>query len=183
MERIKDLRSFLDRSHSVYHAVEGLRQVLEAEGYKPLKEANSWNLVPGGKYYLTRGGSALAAFRVPEGEPKGFLISASHADRPCFKVKENGVLAGAYTRLAVERYGGMLLSPWLDRPLSVAGRVLVETENGAESKLIDVDRDLLLIPNVAIHMNRSANDGYKWNPATDMLPLRTQIPPFKALSI
>ena len=171
MERIKDLRSFLDRSHSVYHAIDGLRQVLEDAGYKPLKEANSWNLVPDGKYYLIRGGSALAAFRVPEGDPKGFFISASHADRPCFKVKENGVLAGAYTRLAVERYGGMLLSPWLDRPLSVAGRVLVETENGAESKLVDIDRDLLLIPNVAIHVNRSANDGYKWNPTTDMLPL------------
>lgn len=171
MERIDSLRAFLDRAHSVYHAVAGLCEILEAEGYKPLKEVNDWNLVPGGKYYLTRGGSAMVAFRIPAGAPKGFLISASHSDRPCFKVKENGVLAGVYTRLAVERYGGMLLSPWLDRPLSVAGRVLVETENGVESRLVDFDRDLLLMPNVAIHMNRSANDGYKWNPATDTIPL------------
>ena len=99
------------------------------------------------------------------------MMTASHSDRPTFKVKENGELAGAYTRLAVERYGGMLIAPWLDRPLSVAGRVLVETENGIESKLLNVDRDLLLIPNVAIHMNRQANDGYKWNPAVDGLPL------------
>ena len=98
-------------------------------------------------------------------------MSASHADRPCFKVKENGVLSGTYTRLAVERYGGMLIAPWLDRPLSVAGRVLVETENGVESRLVDIDRDLLLMPNVAIHMNRSVNDGYKWNPAVDTIPL------------
>ena len=111
------------------------------------------------------------AFRVPQGSPKGFLMSASHSDRPTFKVKENFELAAAYTRMAVERYGGMLISPWLDRPLSIAGRVTVETEAGVETKLLDIDRDLLLIPNVAIHMNRQANEGYKWNPAVDTLPL------------
>lgn len=94
-----------------------------------------------------------------------------HSDRPTFKVKENFELAAAYTRMAVERYGGMLISPWLDRPLSIAGRVTVETEAGVETKLLDIDRDLLLIPNVAIHMNRQANEGYKWNPAVDTLPL------------
>ena len=99
------------------------------------------------------------------------MMSASHSDRPTFKVKENGELVGAYTRLATEKYGGMLMAPWLDRPLSVAGRVLVETESGVQSKLVDIDRDLLLIPNVAIHMNRKANDGYTWNPAVDTLPL------------
>ena len=98
-------------------------------------------------------------------------MSASHSDRPTFKVKENGELSGTYTRLATEKYGGMLMAPWLDRPLSIAGRVMVETEDGVRSKLIDIDRDLLLIPNVAIHMNRQANDGYKWNPAVDTLPL------------
>ena len=169
--RIADLQDFLDRAHSVYHAVAALSQKLENAGYVQLQEKAAWDLVPGGKYYLTRGGSALLAFRVPQGECRGFLMSASHADRPCFKVKENGVLSGTYTRLAVERYGGMLIAPWLDRPLSVAGRVLVETENGVESRLVDIDRDLLLMPNVAIHMNRTANDGYKWNPATDTIPL------------
>ena len=113
----------------------------------------------------------MLAFRIPEGNTTGFLMSASHSDRPTFKVKENGELKGAYTRLAVERYGGMLIAPWLDRPLSVAGRVLVETETGVESRLVDIDRDLMMIPNVAIHMNRTANDGQKWNPAVDTLPL------------
>ena len=170
METICSLRAFLDKAHSVYHAVALIREELDAAGYTCLQETENWELKVGGKYYIVRNGSAILAFRVPE-NPKGFLITASHADRPCFKVKENGVQEGAYTRLLVEKYGGALLAPWLDRPLSVAGRVLVETETGIESRLVDMDRDLLLIPNVAIHMNRSANDGYKWNPAVDTIPL------------
>ncbi len=171
MEKIRALQDFLDRSHSVYHAVAALTETVEQAGYARLSEADGWSLQPGGKYYLTRGGSALIAFRLPKETPMGFLIAAAHADRPCFKVKENAVLTGSYTRLAVERYGGMLIAPWLDRPLSVAGRVTVETEDGVQTRLVDIDRDLLLMPNVAIHMNRTANDGYKWNLATDTIPL------------
>ena len=170
MEKIQKLQNFLNKAHSVYHAVALIQKELETAGYTCLSETDSWDLVIGGKYYIVRNGSAILAFRVPEA-PKGFLITASHADRPCFKVKENGVAEGAYTRLLVEKYGGTLIAPWLDRPLSVAGRVLVETEKGVESRLVDVDRDLLLMPNLAIHMNRAANDGYKWNPATDTIPL------------
>ncbi len=169
--RTKALCDFLDASHSVYHAQAYLAKTLKNAGYTRLYEQDEWALIPGGKYFLTRGGSALVAFRVPKESPKGFLMSASHSDRPTFKVKENFELAAAYTRMAVERYGGMLIAPWLDRPLSVAGRVTVETETGVETKLLDIDRDLLLIPNVAIHMNRQANEGYKWNPAVDTLPL------------
>ena len=165
------LMAFLDSAHSVYHATAYLAKTLEDAGYVRLQEKDQWDLQPGGKYYLTRNGSALLAFRIPAGSPKGFLMSAAHSDRPTFKVKENGELMGAYLRLATEKYGGMLIAPWLDRPLSIAGRVLVETQDGIESKLLDIDRDLLLIPNVAIHMNRQANEGYKWNPAVDMLPL------------
>ena len=170
-KRTKALISFLDASHSVYHAAAYLADTLAQAGYCKLSEGESWALAPGGKYYLTRGGTAVLAFRIPEEAPKGFLISASHSDRPTFKVKENPELVGAYTRLSTEKYGGMLIAPWLDRPLSVAGRVMVETPNGAESRLVDIDKDLFMIPNVAIHMNRSANDGYKWNPAVDTLPL------------
>ncbi len=169
--RTKALVDFLDASHSVYHAVDYLKNTLETAGYTRLFEGDAWELVPGGKYFLIRGGSAILAFRIPREAATGFVITASHSDRPTFKVKENGELAGAYTRLATEKYGGMLMAPWLDRPLSIAGRVLVETEKGVESRLLDIDRDLLLIPNVAIHMNRQANDGYKWNPAVDTLPL------------
>lgn len=170
-KRTKALMTFLDAAHSVYHAAAYLAKELEAAGYIRLQEHESWNLVPGGKYYLIRGGTAVLAFRVPRGNITGFLMSASHSDRPTFKIKENAELTGTYTRLATEKYGGMLMAPWLDRPLSIAGRVMVETENGLQSKLVDIDRDLLMIPNVAIHMNRNANDGYKWNPAVDTLPL------------
>ncbi len=170
-EQIQALTAFLDASHSVYHAADYLAKTLEEAGYTRLSEAKKWVLVPGGKYYLIRGGTAVVAFRIPESRPQGFMMSASHADRPTFKVKENAEVCGAYAKLLVDRYGGMLIAPWLDRPLSVAGRVLVDTGAGVESKLVDIDRDLLLIPNVAIHMNRQANDGYKWNPAVDTLPL------------
>ena len=170
-KRINALCDFLNASHSSFHAVAYLENLLKQEGYQKLAEHETWQLIPGGKYYLTRSGTALLAFRIPTETPVGFLLSASHSDHPCFKLKENPDLSGTYTRLAVERYGGQLLFTWTDRPLSLAGRVMVETENGIESRLIDIDRDLMLIPNVAIHMNRQVNDGYKWNPAVDMLPL------------
>ena len=169
--RTKALCDFLDASRSVYHAVACLSDTLNNAGYTRLLEQDAWELVPGGKYYVVRGGTAVIAFRVPTGSPRGFLMSASHSDRPTFKVKENFELAGTYTRMAVERYGGMIISPWLDRPLSIAGRVTVDTEDGVEMKLLDIDKDLLMMPNVAIHMNRQINDGYKWNPAVDTLPL------------
>ena len=164
--RTKALCDFLNAAHSVYHAQAYLAETLKNAGYTRLYEQDEWAPAPGGKYFLTRGGSALVAFRVPQGSPKGFLMSASHSDRPTFKVKENFELAAAYTRIAVERYGGMLISPWLDRPLSVAGRVTVETEAGVETKLLDIDRDLLLIPNVAIHMNRQAERRLQMEPGS-----------------
>ena len=168
---IKNLCEFLDASPSVYHAAANVAAMLEAGGFVRLSEGDKWTLQKGGKYYFTRGGSAVMAFRVPEGDPKGFLMTASHCDRPTFKVKENPELTGTYTRLSVERYGGMIMSSWLDRPLSIAGRALVETETGIESRLVSIDRDILMIPSVAIHMDRTVNDGKKWNPAVDMLPL------------
>ena len=169
--RTEALKAFLDKSHSVYHAVDGLSKQLTDRGYTRLYEKDSWNLVPGGKYFVVRGGTALIAFRIPAAVPYGFLISASHSDRPTFKVKENAELSGNYVRIATERYGGMLMATWLDRPLSIAGRVMVETEEGVQARLLDIDRDLLLIPNLAIHMNRQANENQKWNPAVDTLPL------------
>ena len=170
---MQDLLTFLDRSPSRYHAVENLRLELEAAGYARLEEGRAWTLAPGGRYYVVRNGSALAAFRVPRREGAGFMISASHSDSPTFRVKENAELEGpdGYLRLNVEGYGGMLCAPWLDRPLTVAGRVLVSTDGGIEPRLVYVDRDLLLIPNVAIHMNREANTGYKYDPKCDMVPL------------
>ena len=169
--KIKELVQFLDGAHSNYHAVAELAKQLQAAGYTLLQEGNAWQLTPGGKYYMTRGNSAVMAFRIPQQPAKGFLMTASHADRSAFKIKENGELTGNYTRITTEKYGGMIISTWLDRPLSVAGRVVVETENGVETRLVDIDKDLLLIPNVAIHMNRKVNEGYAWNLAVDTLPL------------
>ena len=170
-ERINGLKNFLDASVSRFHAVAELVKALQEKGYIQLNEKDCWQLVPGGKYYLTRGGSAVMAFRIPKGAAKGFLMSASHSDQPAFKLKENGELVGKYTRLATEKYGSMIISTWLDRPLSVAGRVMVQTEKGIESRLVNIDRDLLLIPNVAIHMNRKVNEGMAWNVAVDTLAL------------
>ena len=170
--RIQALCDFLNSSHSVYHAQDYLVNILNEQGYTALPEAQAWDIVPGGKYYVCRGNATVIAFRIPNRTPQGFLITAAHTDRPGFKVKENGEqFSAAYTRLVTEVYGSPLLGTWTDRPLSLAGRVIVETENGAEIRLFDIDRDLMLIPNLAIHMNRQSNDGIKWNPAIDTLPL------------
>ena len=169
-----DMRAFcdfLDSSVSAYHAADNLTRLLHEDGYTRLYEHEPWSLEKGGKYYLTRGGTTVLAFRIPEGVPQGFMMSACHTDRPTFKLKENSELRGTYTRLATEPYGGMIMSSWMDRPLSIAGRVMVETDQGVESRLINIDQDLMLMPNVAIHMNRSVNDGYKWNPAVDTVPM------------
>ena len=170
-DKIRALMDFLDASHSVYHAVSYISRILDEAGYTHLPEGDDWTLEDGGKYYITRNMSTVIAFRIPHGEPAGFLLSASHSDRPSFKIKENGELESKYIRLATERYGGMLMAPWMDRPLSVAGRVMVETPTGVKMKLVDIDKDLMIIPNVAIHMNRKVNDGYAYNPATDTIPL------------
>ena len=169
-----DVAGFLDfvrRSPTAFHAVSGIERVLEEAGYEPLSEAEAWRLKPGDRRYVTRNGSALIAFRVPE-KVASFRIAAAHTDSPTLKLKELGEDAGEhYVRLNVEKYGGLILSTWLDRPLSVAGRVIVREGNGLRTKLVDLGRDAVLIPNVPIHFNRQVNDGYKFNPQVDMLPV------------
>ncbi len=166
-ERTQALCGFLNEAHSIYHTTAAIARWMDQDGYTRLSEGAEWVLAPGGKYYFTRGGSAIIAFRVPQQSAKGFLMSASHCDRPGFKIKENGELLSHYTRVETEKYGGMVVAPWLDRPLSVAGQVMVETENGVEARLVDIDRDIAMMPNVAIHVNRKVNEGYAWNPAVD----------------
>ena len=169
----EQLLSFLAKSPTAFHACHNLALRLTEEGYTELREQDAWELRPGGRYFVRRNGSALIAFRLPAGELKGFLMMAAHADSPSFKIKEHAAVptAGMYTRLNVEKYGGMLCASWMDRPLSVAGRAAVRENGRIVMKLVNVDRDLLLIPHVAIHMDRSANDGKKFDPNTDMLPL------------
>ena len=165
-----ELLDFIDASPSSFHAVQTISSLLEKEGYTELKESEKWNPEEGKGYFVCRNGSSLIAFRYQK-DYTGFSISAAHSDYPCFKIKDKGELTGEFVRLNTERYGGMICSTWLDRPLSVAGRVLVETDRGMEMRLLNIDRDLLLIPSVAIHMNRNANDGMKYNPAVDTVPL------------
>ncbi len=169
----KSLLNFIEKSPSVFHGVAESCRRLRAEGYEALSELDAWDLRRGGKYFVTKNDSALLAFRIPEKEFQGFHIMASHSDSPTFKIKENPEIGveGHYVKLNVEKYGGMLMAPWFDRPLSVAGRIILQTEEGMTSQLVSVDRDLCLIPNLAIHMNRSANDGYKYNVQKDLLPL------------
>ena len=168
----KRLFDFLAASPSCYHAVQALSDRLTQEGYTQLHEADAWTLTAGGKYFVTRNGSSLLAFRVPAGAPAGFLMAAAHTDSPTFKIKHNPEKkAGPYVQLSTEKYGGMLMGTWFDRPLSVAGRVVTAKDGKLETKLVDVDRDLLVIPSVAIHMNRAANDGFKLMANVDTLPL------------
>ncbi len=173
------LLSFIDHSPNSYFAVENMRQILLDNGYRELTEENHWEIEAGGSYFVTRNESALIAFKIPEGQSRGFHVMASHCDSPSFKVKINPEMekAGLYVVLNTEPYGGMIVSPWLDRPLSVAGRVLVSGEDGksVESRLVNVDQDLLMIPNLAIHMNREMNSGYQYNAQTELLPLLGEI--------
>lgn len=166
-----EMLSFIKSSPSCFHAVQNIRKTLWDSGYTELFEGESWNVERGGKYYVTRNGSSVIAFAVPEkcDAPK-FMVVASHSDSPTFKIKDTPELGGTYTRINTERYGGMILDSWLDRPLSVAGRVVVRTDSGVSTRLVDVDRDLLLIPHVAIHME-NPNEGKAYNPASDMVPL------------
>ncbi len=170
---VEELFSFIESSPSVFHAVDVMKRLLDTEGYHPLLESNAWELEEGGRYYVIRNGTSLLAFRVPKKDFRGFQIMASHSDSPTFKIKENPEMEteGAYIKLNVEKYGGMLCAPWFDRPLSVAGRLIVKTKGGIASKLVNVNRDLVLIPSLAIHMNRKANDEQKYNVQKELLPL------------
>lgn len=174
---LEGLTAFLQSSPSPFHAAQGVADILKSEGYMPLKENERWTIVPGGKYFVTRNRSAIIAFRVPKCGFAPILAVASHSDSPMFKVKPRSELAaqGKCVQIDVEPYGGLIRSTWLDRPLSVAGRLLVRTESGLESRLVNIDRDFLLIPNLAIHMNRDMNENCKYHPQTDLMPLYGEI--------
>ena len=175
----KEMLEFIEESPTCFQAVAGLKKLLKKEGFSELKETEDWkSLEKGGKYYVVRNSSSIIAFHIPiqekcEGKYRGFHMAAAHSDSPTFKVKENAEMKveERYIRLNTEKYGGMILSTWLDRPLSVAGRIVVKGKKGLEEKLVNVDKDLCVIPNLAIHMNREMNKGVEYNSQVDMLPL------------
>ncbi len=170
----KEFLSFIEKAKTPFHAVSSLANKLEMAGFNKLYESQVWDINLGGKYYVCKNDSSIIAFTVPNNTcDLSFNITASHTDSPTFKVKPNHTVETAAKTLgiALETYGGTIYSSWLDRPLSVAGRVVVKEDNKFVTKLVDVNRPLCVIPNVAIHQNRSINDGYKYNPAIDMVAL------------
>ena len=176
---IQQLFDFIKKSPSQFHAVQNIAEILLKNGFEELSESEKWNLTAGKKYFVRRNSSSIIAFSLPVSklaEPKRFLLCASHSDSPSFKIKENPEIksAGAVV-LNVEKYGGMLLAPWFDRPLSVAGRIVVRTDEDEKPNLkeilVNLDRDLLMIPNLAIHFDREANDGRKIDVQAEIRPV------------
>ncbi|MBP3426920.1 MAG: M18 family aminopeptidase [Clostridia bacterium] len=170
---VQNFIRFISASPSAFHAVQSLCDMLDAKGFARLDEHKPFAVVPGGKYYVTRNRSSVIAFAIPEGGLSHFQIAASHSDSPTFKLKpfSEEVVCSKYLRLNVERYGGMIMSTWFDRPLSIAGRAVVREGGRLVTRLVDLGRDAVLIPNMPIHFNREVNDGYKYNAQVDLLPL------------
>lgn len=170
---VKQLFKFIENSPSCFHAIKTITEELKNEGFVEIKEKDTWQIEQGKKYYVTRNLSSVIAFKIPQNDFKSFNIVASHSDSPTFKIKANAEIEvkNKYVKLNTEKYGGMICSTWFDRPLSIAGRILVKENNAVKTHLVNIDKDLVIIPNLAIHMNREVNDGYKYNAQIDMLPL------------
>ncbi len=178
LEISNELLSFIKKCPSVFHAVESITNELENEGFVELLESKKWNVKKGGKYYVTRNSSSVIAFKIGDNlDDYSFNIVASHSDSPTFKIKYNYKIESAkkYIQLNTEKYGGMIYSSWFDRPLSVAGRVIVKNNDYYKTKLVNIDKDLILIPNVAIHMNKEVNSSMKYNEQVDLIPLYGEI--------
>lgn len=169
----KEMLGFIKKCPSVFHAVEAIKEELKADGFEELTESRKWSLEKGKKYYVTRNYSSIIAFKVGEDlDDYSFNIVASHSDSPSFKIKNNyKIESSKYIQLNIEKYGGMIYSTWFDRPLSAAGRIIIKNDEGIETKLVNIDKDLVLIPNVAIHMNKEVNSSIKYNEQVDLLPL------------
>ena len=173
----ENMLDFIYESPTQFNAVAVSAEMLEKNGFEKLNPKENWKLEVGKKYYTTKNSSALVAFKInsDEVEKEGFRIIGSHTDSPGFRIKPNAEMesCGAYLKLNIEGYGGMILSTWLDRPLAMAGRVFLRGENPFKpvEKIVNINKPVCIIPNLAIHMNRSINDGYKYNKQTDMLPL------------
>lgn len=174
---IQDMLQFIEDSPTGFHAAANIACRLREHHFTELRETENWHLEAGGKYYVMRNDSSIIAFCIPTASVKNFRIAAAHSDSPAFKLKEKPeiLFENAYVKLNTERYGSMILSTWLDRPLSAAGRVIVEEDGQLATKLVNIEKDILVIPSLAIHMNREINQGVEYNPQTDMLPLYSNL--------
>ena len=172
MKPLEQVIALLDQSHSVFHVVANMERELTEAGFEMLTESQSFQIKPSGKYYVKRNDSSIIAFKIPSQPAKGYRIAATHNDSPTFVLKPNPVLnKGSVAQLNTEPYGGGLYYSWLDRPLSFAGRVFVKVDDEVQCQLVDLEEDALVIPSLAIHMKRDANDSLALNAARDMIPL------------
>ena len=172
-----ELLEYIYNSPTSFHAVNTSTQILKDNGFEEIKLNEKWNLKDKGRYYVVKNSSALVAFIINSNniENEGFRIISSHSDSPSFRIKPNSQMSveNTYLKLNTECYGGPILSTWLDRPLSIAGRVIVKGEGiiNPKERLVNLKKPICIIPNVAIHLNKSINEGYKYNKQNDMLPL------------
>ncbi|AGF59197.1 aspartyl aminopeptidase [Clostridium saccharoperbutylacetonicum] len=179
MSNRQELIDFINKSKTAFQGAQEIKNILNNQGYSEIKEEDQWELKKGGKYYITKNNSAVIAFEIGTGEIEedGFRLIGAHTDSPGFRIKPNPemLVEGHYLKLNTEVYGGPILSTWFDRPLSIAGRVTLKGENPFAPKvsLVDINKPVLIIPNLAIHMNRSVNEGYEYNKQKDVLPLFT----------
>ncbi len=179
-DEIKGLLEFIDSTPTPYHGVEKLAAMLDDAGAVRLNEDDHWeNLYPGMIYYMIRNESCIAAFRLGNRTPEkhGWRVTLSHLDYPCLRVRPHASgIAETYERINAETYGGMIYHSWLDRPLSLAGRIYARGSAGDGIKGININasRPVICIPELAIHMNRAVNDGIKINPQTELLPVFSQ---------
>lgn len=165
----------LNRSYSQFHVVSEIKEILLKNDYIQLDEKKAFNLKKGKNYFVTRNDSSIIAFKISEKASTSFKVSAAHSDSPTFKLKPNPVIIkNDLVLLNVEPYGGMIMSSFIDRPLSISGRVILKNRNTLKPVLFS-SKSKVIIPNLAIHMNRNINSGYEYNPAVDMLPILTQI--------
>jgi aspartyl aminopeptidase len=177
----QELIDFIYESPSAFHAVENVKNQLNTNGFNELKNEDRWQLQNGGRYFVTKNDSAIFAFVVGKSSPaeKGFKLIGAHTDSPSFRIKPNPEMTSenTYVRLNTEVYGGPILNTWMDRPLAVAGRVTLKGENllNPLTKLVNINRPILIIPNLAIHMNREINKGFELNRQKDTLPLLSLI--------
>ncbi len=180
-QQAQELIDFIHRSPSTYHVVNNIREELTEAGFQELDLREEWTIEKGGKYFTTKNGSAIFAFQIGTGEieEEGFQLICAHSDAPGFKIKPNPEIAveGNYLKLNTEVYGGPILRTWMDRPLSIAGRVSVISTDplNPEHLYVKIDRPLMVIPNLAIHLNREVNEGGALNKQKDMLPLLAMI--------
>ena len=179
MKNTQELLDFINKSKTAFQSAYEIKSILDKQGYNQVKEEDKWDLKKGGKYYVIKNDSAVIAFEIGIGEVEkdGFRLIGAHTDSPGFRIKPNPdmLVEAHYLKLNTEVYGGPILSTWFDRPLSIAGRVTLKSEDPfkPEVKLVDVNKPILIIPNLAIHMNRNINEGYSYNKQKDTLPLMT----------